>query len=634
MSNVISTLLALEWRQPLWLLASLQPLLLWFVLSRLQNAKHSKFADSHLLRWITVNPQRTLWQRVFSRNVAYALAWVLLSLALAGPRLADNARANEGEGEGRVDIMLVVDVSASMKATDIEPSRIQRASLEIYELLSLAKNIRVGITVYAARPHLFVPLTTDLNAVRFYLKDLDTLQLPTNGSVASTALAFAQEQLSIQQNDRRLNNKPVNPQAIIWLTDGDIETSEIEKGKLEATLKQAQSQSINTYIMGIATSEGSGIPLADGSWVENKGQGVISKMDAPLLQQLAVMGGGKYTPVSDDESDWNALYYQGVLSDIGSKTKLSDDKDNSDKPNWKQYYHWFLYPAVLLLLLALFPFSASTYRPFNKVSSSNTVASFATLLTLWGVLLILAINPTQVFAQDASVSNTTVNDSTSYSSYTNKVLNGIEAYQGSRYSVARGLFIKAVLAAESDVERGVALHNLGNVLFQQGDYANAAAVFSDALGYNPKQQQSKKNQKLTHSLHQLLEKRRDKAQLKRENSSTAEDGTLADLPSLSSSTMSTQAVNKLAFSLPQIPKAELDILLQKGMDYLHLVQGDNGDSTQLLKKKQQAINNARLYLLNIESSSSSKLWKRLFEVEEGFPAKLKQPEDVPGVIAW
>jgi Ca-activated chloride channel family protein len=117
----------------------------------------------------------------------------LFSVSAAGPRIAD--KPMNAQNEIVLDVMLVVDLSQSMRATDIKPSRMRRATLEVYEFLSLAKNTRVGITVYAGRPHLFVPLTDDFSALKFYLKSLDSLQLPTLGGDASAALAFAQKEL-------------------------------------------------------------------------------------------------------------------------------------------------------------------------------------------------------------------------------------------------------------------------------------------------------------------------------------------------------------------------------------------------------------------------------------------------------
>lgn len=196
----------LEWQYPLFLLLAFQPLLLWMFLRALQHRKQQQFADPHLLPWIQVPEEETFWQKLFSRNVAYCLAWFFLALSLAGPRLPDTSQSNLQETQ--LDVMMVVDLSQSMHATDITPTRLRRAMLETYEFLKLAKNTKIGMVVYAARPHLFVPLTTDFNALKFYLKNLDSLQLPTQGSDAAAALKLALKELDSVKGDRK--------QVLLW----------------------------------------------------------------------------------------------------------------------------------------------------------------------------------------------------------------------------------------------------------------------------------------------------------------------------------------------------------------------------------------------------------------------------------
>jgi len=334
-------LLNLDWRQPLWLLLALQPLLLWLILRRFQKRAQEQFAEPHLLPWIQVHENRTWRQRLFSRNIAYSLAWLFFAMTMAGPRLPD--AQPENQNSINLDVMMVVDLSRSMYANDIAPTRLRRALLETYEFLSLAGNTRIGIVVYAARAHLFVPMTTDFKALKFYLKDLDTLQLPTQGSDASAALAFARQKLQTTSHPDKSRK-----QILLWLTDGDIGEEDI--GKLETQFRKAKEEAIQTYILGLGTAEGSGVPLTDGSWLEYEGQAVISRMNVKGLQHLSQTGGGSFAAVRDDESDWKVLYQQGMAKNLPAS--------GSDYTQlWKELYMWCLLPAIVLLMIALFPFS-------------------------------------------------------------------------------------------------------------------------------------------------------------------------------------------------------------------------------------------------------------------------------------
>lgn len=580
-----SELIALDWRQPLWLLVAIQPLLLWLFLQWKQKNSQQKFADEHLLPWLQVHQNKSFWQRLFSRNTAYFLAWLLFALALAGPRLPDKPTNNQNEIV--LDVMLVVDLSRSMMATDIKPSRLRRATFEAYDFLQLAENTRVGITVYAARPHLFVPLTPDFNALKFYLKDMDTLQLPTQGSDASAALAFAKNELLASNSNHK--------QVILWLTDGDIEAERI--ASLEQEIQLAKAKNISIYIMGLGTLEGGAIPLGDGSWLESEGQAVISKMDSKLLQRLSEAGNGRFTIVSNDDSDWKTLYHQGILSTLTSP-------ETADTQQWKELFSWVLFPAILLLVVVLFPFR------FVKQSPNA-------LLTIFALFLVAGNFP--VYSAEKL--------------YESNILQGIDAYKNADYAKSKSDFIHSVLNAQNDKERGIALHNLGNALFQTRDYASAAEVFTDALRYMPEQQQTIDNQQLTIALYTLLQRRRNRAMNQGNFAAHDDNAPLFDLPEQIPIMLSTKAVNLLKASLPKMPEEELMRLLDRDMQQFQLLEGDEKLTAEKLKE-QQDIEQARIHFMGLEEKSSNALWKRLFEIEEGFPGKLKEPKTIPGVRPW
>ncbi len=576
----------------MWLLAMLQPLALWLWLAWQRHKQQGKqnFADKHLLPWVQIQSSQTVFQKVFSTSNAYVLAWLFFSLALAGPRQTE--QSTQFNNQTVLDVMLVVDMSRSMQAVDVKPSRIRRAVLEIYELLSLAKNTRVGITVYAGRSHLLVPLTTDFKALKFYLKSLDTLQLPTRGSEAMQALNFAKDEL--------LANKPGYQQAIIWMTDGDVSTA--QSNALEKNIQNISAQGLDTYILALATEEGAAIPLGDGNWLEENGQAIISKLNKELLKRLAKAGNGRFSRVKKDESEWQALYQQGMMKNI-------KPVNNEKAGQWHELYQWPLLPAIFLLVFALF----STGLPKKSLNS------------ILGLLLFLAI-----FTPHSSTYAEQFDDKTSYQS---SLSQGINAYKSKNFKAAKSQFIEAVLNAKTKQQRAVALHNLGNALFKNSDYARAAEVFTDALRYAPKQQQSINNQKLSIAISIELEKRRQQL-AKRGNFNVPNDNSpLFDLPEKIPYMLNTKAVNLLKASLPKLLDSDLNQLLAKNMAQFKLLQGDV--ETHKQKEKQQYdLEQAKIYFMGLAEQQSNQLWKRLFEIEEGFPGKLKKPKSIPGVKPW
>ncbi len=595
--NALNMLNNLDWRQPLWLLLALQPILLYLVLRFMQKRRQQGFADAHLLPWLQIKVHKRFWQRLFSRDSAYTLAWMLFAVAMAGPRVPDTSLDKEqshAPNNALIDIMLVVDLSRSMRAQDIKPSRLRRATLEITELLSMLKKARVGITVYAGRAHLFVPLTSDKKALHFYLQDLDQLQLPTYGSNANAALDRAGKALlSVKKENKQ--------QYIIWLTDGDFDTKALNSTK--QSIQTLVKQGIKTSILGLATPEGAAVPLAKGGWLSDKGQGVVSKMSPDLLDELSREGNGQFAPVSDDDADWKKIYQNGILQ--------SHNRSNqTDAQQWKELFYWPLAPAVFLLIVALFPFPVRALFHNRNLINVNSLM----LLSLASLLFIALVQP--VFAAD----------------YKSALNQGIEAYKKADFGASKQQFIDAILTAKNDQARAIALHNLGNALFQSGDYASAANVFDDALRYAPKQQASINNRQLSIELLALLEKRRRQSQ--RGNFSTPNDNSnLMDLPDQIPFMLNTRAVNLLKVSLPKLPDKTLNKLLARGMQHFKLMEGD---AVQLAKqrKQQQDKEQAQIVFMGLEDKTSRLLWKRLFEVEEGFPGKLDSPKPIPGIRPW
>ncbi len=569
---MIDFILSIHWREPLWFLLILLPVLLWFVIQWLKSKHQQQFADKHLLPWIKADENKTIWQRIFSRDNAYFLAWLGFALAMAGPRLS--VPQSDDPTQADLDIMLVVDLSRSMQARDIQPSRLRRATLEAYEFLSIVKSARVGVIVYAARPHLYVPLTTDKNALAFYLKELDTLELPTHGSDPIAAIKFAQARLSISANTKK---------HIIWMSDGDLEESQY--AKLGVAINHP---SIITHSFIIAAIEGAEIPTSDGSWLTIDGKAITTQVNTVRLSKTFKKWGGVLSILNDDESDWQAIYRQGIL-------KSTATNDNQTE-YWDELYAWFLVPAFILFFFALYP-------------------SLKTLFLL--IMLASLVVFSNSFADEQ---------------YLPQLYKGAAAYKNDEFTESKTLFIQAVLSAKTNQERGMALHNLGNALFQVGDYKTAMQLYADALSHDASLHQSAENLKLSDELFTLLEKRMKPPS---GGDGITSNNLLVDLPDVIPESATTQAVNLSKFTLPKLPKEKVDELLQKGLDHLKLIQSENNKSEAAIKA-QLNMNEARQFLLGLgeEDTSSTALWKRLFEIEEGFPASLKKPEIIPGVRPW
>ena len=142
-------------RESLWLLLAFQPLIIFIVKKLYLESSLLSYADKHLQAWVVFPNNLSIKNIIVNKNNAYVLAWILLAISLAGPRIP-LSQVDKDQFFG-ANIMLVVDLSKSMNAKDISPSRLLRTKIEVHELLDKTHDHRIGITVFSARPHLYVP---------------------------------------------------------------------------------------------------------------------------------------------------------------------------------------------------------------------------------------------------------------------------------------------------------------------------------------------------------------------------------------------------------------------------------------------------------------------------------------------
>lgn len=646
----------ISWREPLWLFLVLVPLLVWWFRLILQP-RQASFADTHLMPWIATQQFTGIWQWCFSKNSAFLIAWLLFGIAASGPRLPIELVSQEQTTD--IDIMLVVDVSRSMHVTDMSPSRIRRAQIEIEELLERISikrmGIRAGVIVFAARPHLLSPLTSDHEALRFYLQSLDTLVLPTHGSEPTTALTLAHKELMSSKN----------PSAIIMMTDGDFSTF---PDNAISVLNQAK---IPLYILGIGSAEGGAVPLKNGEWLHYEGRPVISRLNDKRLRELADQAignrgsiGNNYSPALDDASDWQQLFDTGIASLVESTENQNTDQNYI----WQELFHWPLFSALVMLLLSLSPygyrlhprFTINTYisSPYSKATTSATIKTISLVATI----ILLGIYPPQktYAANLRSLKNDGLaNEYQAFKNYANgnfpaalslyKQLPGYAArlgegssyYKMSDFRSALNQYSRAVLAANNDQERAHALFNLGNSYFQTGNYAAAITIYRDAIQYQPDHKNVLHNLKFTTALKKTVDRRLQQIR----QAARAGSGPQRELANnlldnnLRSSLVIDEGGNIESEVLPlpelaNISNASLENLINKGLNQIMLAAEDTASIKHTgYKRNKLDFINAHLRMAELEDQQTL-LWKQLFEIEEGFPAPLTEPRQMPGIAPW
>jgi Ca-activated chloride channel family protein len=272
--------------------------------------------------------------------VVFNVILFFLIIALAQPQMGTKMEKVQRKG---IDVMIALDVSKSMLAQDVVPSRLEKSKLLIQTLLKKLDGDRVGLVIFAGNAYLQMPLTVDYSSLMLYLRSVNTNSVPTQGTIITEAL---------EQSENAFNATDKKHKAIIVITDGeDHEENAIDKAE------ELASDGTKIFTVGVGTPNGGTIPIYNesGNKVDEKrdenGQLIISKMNPNMLQALAKAGNGNYYVLDNSKqvSDF-------ISKDIAKiETKTINDKVFTD---FVEQFQYFLVFALLLLITDFF----ITYR--------------------------------------------------------------------------------------------------------------------------------------------------------------------------------------------------------------------------------------------------------------------------------
>lgn len=263
----------------------------------------------------------------------------LMIVSLAGPYFGEVERKLLVMGR---DIYLVVDVSKSMDATDLAPSRLEKVKYELGILTEQLANNRIGLIAFSNQAFIQSPLTYDSESLRFLIQSFDTQLLPGQGTNPCAALQLAYEKM---QRAEDANNSKI----IVLVTDG--EGGVACSNELFMRLKR---EDFLVFYVGVGTANGSTIPTVHGPLKTEKGEIVVSRLDEPALIKMANETGSEYFRIGDD-----VIETEQLIQAINTTQTHRVDARSVEVANNKYYY--FLGIAILLLALDLL----ITFRTFR-----------------------------------------------------------------------------------------------------------------------------------------------------------------------------------------------------------------------------------------------------------------------------
>ena len=314
----------------LWLLLAVVAIPLVYLLLRLyRRRKISRFGNVATLQ--SLMPEYN-GVRGWIKIALFSLAIGFLALALARPQTGSKLRTTEVEGR---EVVLVVDVSNSMLAEDVTPSRIERTRYAISRLVERMKEDRLGIVAFAEEAEVVLPITGDYKMAEAMVKRLSPALIAHQGTDIGEALEVAL--LSFTDSTKESKSR-----VIILITDGEEHNE-----RTEAAIEQAVAEGVMVCAIGIGTPEGTPLKI-NGELIEDEdGKMVVTKLGEPLLQHIAEATGGIYTRSRNDNFGLEDIITRLDEIEATQLTQITFEE-------YDEQYQWFLGVALLLLIAEIF----------------------------------------------------------------------------------------------------------------------------------------------------------------------------------------------------------------------------------------------------------------------------------------
>jgi len=263
---------------------------------------------------------------------------MISSVILALANLQSGSKMEEVKREG-IDLYLAIDVSNSMNAEDIVPSRLERSKQAINKLISELRGDRIGMIVFADKAFVQLPITTDYSAAKMFLSTINTSLVASQGTAIAEAINLAVKSFADEEHSK----------AIVIISDGE----DHENDAAVKAAQEAAKQGIRIYTIGMGLPDGAPIPEYNqyghqtGYRKDRQGNTIITKLDEQMLQKIAAAG--------------NGIYVRASNSNVGLE-KIYDDIEKLDKAeieakvftDYEDQFQWFVGAAIILLLIEIF----------------------------------------------------------------------------------------------------------------------------------------------------------------------------------------------------------------------------------------------------------------------------------------
>lgn len=272
----------------------------WLTACRKQQRAEQRLADAPMLEKLTPLRSKT---RPTIKFALCCIAMALCILMLARPQSVHTTGSETRKG---IEAMIVLDVSQSMLAQDVQPNRLERAKLLVSTLIDKMQDDKVGLAIFAGEAYPQLPLTNDFVSAKLFLDHITTDMVSLQGTNIGAAIRLASHSFTQEKGVGK---------AIIIITDGENH----EDGATEEA-EAAAKRGRHVYILGVGSKEGAGIPTPQGTLTDNSGETVRTRLDTEMCRQIAKAGKGSFMHIDGSN------VAQDQLLEALAKLQHSDSK--------------------------------------------------------------------------------------------------------------------------------------------------------------------------------------------------------------------------------------------------------------------------------------------------------------------
>lgn len=310
----------------LYFLIAIPLLALLFYYSEYRRRKRiKKYGDPALLKELMIDvswlrPQIKIWLAL--------LALASLIIAAARPQFGTKIDTTERSG---IEVIIAMDVSNSMLANDVRPSRLEKSKMLVSNMVDEMTNDKVGLVVYAGQAFVQLPITNDYVSAKMFLEGIDPSMINMQGTDIAAAIDLAAKSFTQRKDVSR---------AIFLITDGE----DNEGGAVDAA-KAAAKQGIHVYVLGVGSPEGAHVPIPGTTqyFIDEQGNPIVSRLSEDMCRQISRAGNGAYIYVDNSSSAQREL---SKYVDKLAKAKL----ESQVYSEFDEQYQGFLILALVFLI--------------------------------------------------------------------------------------------------------------------------------------------------------------------------------------------------------------------------------------------------------------------------------------------